>query len=442
MERQVYVAGNQRRCVSRPARTARIGCVPDAGRARDPHPAVDDRGVAARVDLEVVRRCVQVADQAGRVLAEPSGQREVGGACQSRLEEAPDEGRDAGRRTGGMGRPRGPHATQPRRLQAGHRARPVAERVADAPRRGERLVETDRQRQRHGRAGRVPPGPPAAAAARRRARRSPPGELSAATWSSVARKEPLASTWSVRSGCAALRARTGSTSHPGSIFTRSRAAPPRTAVAACAAQCVQVASGRDPDDGPDGHRLEAPAVPSAAAIDWPAIRSSASDTAISKAAATMRSTAEPPKSCGTSAPVGSSPPLAALARTRRGHPALGGGGLDLVQRRVDRGALRQRTAFAPALALGGRRHGRRGAAAVGAPRPRCRCPRGRAHRRGPVRPLRASRRGHSHRGNRRGSLYALAFLPGWRNGRRGGLKSRCPKGRAGSSPAPGTAFSL
>jgi hypothetical protein len=28
-------------------------------------------------------------------------------------------------------------------------------------------------------------------------------------------------------------------------------------------------------------------------------------------------------------------------------------------------------------------------------------------------------------------------LPGWRNGRRGGLKSRCPQGRAGSTPAPG-----
>ena len=28
--------------------------------------------------------------------------------------------------------------------------------------------------------------------------------------------------------------------------------------------------------------------------------------------------------------------------------------------------------------------------------------------------------------------------PGWRNGRRGGLKSLCPKGRAGSNPAPGT----
>src|SRR5690606_24873570 len=29
--------------------------------------------------------------------------------------------------------------------------------------------------------------------------------------------------------------------------------------------------------------------------------------------------------------------------------------------------------------------------------------------------------------------------PGWRNGRRGGLKIRCPKGRGGSSPSPGTA---
>ena len=28
--------------------------------------------------------------------------------------------------------------------------------------------------------------------------------------------------------------------------------------------------------------------------------------------------------------------------------------------------------------------------------------------------------------------------PGWRNGRRGGLKIRCPQGRVGSSPTPGT----
>ncbi len=31
----------------------------------------------------------------------------------------------------------------------------------------------------------------------------------------------------------------------------------------------------------------------------------------------------------------------------------------------------------------------------------------------------------------------MRLLPGWRNGRRGGLKSRCPSGRAGSNPAPG-----
>lgn len=31
-----------------------------------------------------------------------------------------------------------------------------------------------------------------------------------------------------------------------------------------------------------------------------------------------------------------------------------------------------------------------------------------------------------------------ARMPGWRNGRRDGLKNRCPQGRAGSSPAPGT----
>src|SRR5699024_12280696 len=30
--------------------------------------------------------------------------------------------------------------------------------------------------------------------------------------------------------------------------------------------------------------------------------------------------------------------------------------------------------------------------------------------------------------------------PGWRNGRRGALKMRCSRGRAGSSPAPGTSI--
>ena len=32
----------------------------------------------------------------------------------------------------------------------------------------------------------------------------------------------------------------------------------------------------------------------------------------------------------------------------------------------------------------------------------------------------------------------FACVPGWRNGRRCGLKIRCPKGRAGSTPALGT----
>ena len=35
-------------------------------------------------------------------------------------------------------------------------------------------------------------------------------------------------------------------------------------------------------------------------------------------------------------------------------------------------------------------------------------------------------------------LIELVAVPGWRNGRRRGLKIRCPQGRAGSTPAPGT----
>lgn len=37
-----------------------------------------------------------------------------------------------------------------------------------------------------------------------------------------------------------------------------------------------------------------------------------------------------------------------------------------------------------------------------------------------------------------GASYFQCALPGWRNGRRYGLKIRCPKGRAGSTPALGT----
>ena len=37
-------------------------------------------------------------------------------------------------------------------------------------------------------------------------------------------------------------------------------------------------------------------------------------------------------------------------------------------------------------------------------------------------------------------LIELVAVPGWRNGRRRGLKIRCPRGRAGSTPAPGTSL--
>ncbi len=37
-----------------------------------------------------------------------------------------------------------------------------------------------------------------------------------------------------------------------------------------------------------------------------------------------------------------------------------------------------------------------------------------------------------------GRIRVTDYVPGWRNGRRCGLKIRCPKGRAGSTPALGT----
>jgi hypothetical protein len=37
-----------------------------------------------------------------------------------------------------------------------------------------------------------------------------------------------------------------------------------------------------------------------------------------------------------------------------------------------------------------------------------------------------------------GTVLFLRHVPGWRNGRRYGLKIRCPQGRAGSTPALGT----
>ncbi len=48
----------------------------------------------------------------------------------------------------------------------------------------------------------------------------------------------------------------------------------------------------------------------------------------------------------------------------------------------------------------------------------------------------AERYGVSRRGTHRSSLY-YKHLPGWRNGRRKGLKIPGPSGREGSTPSPG-----
>ena len=41
---------------------------------------------------------------------------------------------------------------------------------------------------------------------------------------------------------------------------------------------------------------------------------------------------------------------------------------------------------------------------------------------------------------RRGGVVIENTLPGWRNGRRGGFKIRCPQGHGGSSPPLGTKY--
>ena len=90
----------------------------------------------------------------------------------------------------------------------------------------------------------------------------------------------------------------------------------------------------------------------ASARERPSARSSASATAISKAAAEHAGPpAELPKSWGTSAAVGSCPPRAALASRRRGTPRSAAACSTVIERRVDGGALGQRGALAPPLAL-------------------------------------------------------------------------------------------
>ena len=83
----------------------------------------------------------------------------------------------------------------------------------------------------------------------------------------------------------------------------------------------------------------------------PSARSSASATAISKVAASMRSTGVPPKSWATSAVVGSSPPRAARPRAGGGTPRSSAACSTRCEGRVDRRALGEGGALAPALGL-------------------------------------------------------------------------------------------
>jgi len=83
-----------------------------------------------------------------------------------------------------------------------------------------------------------------------------------------------------------------------------RRAGPHHGVDFLAQQADVVAVG-NADDGAHGERLEPLRDPRSLASERPAARSSASETAISKAAASMRSTAVPPKSWATPAALGS-----------------------------------------------------------------------------------------------------------------------------------------
>ena len=144
---------------------------------------------------------------------------------------------------------------------------------------------------------------------------------------------------------------------------------------------------------------------------------------------------EDPRHLGTEGQP-AAPRPAGLAQA--GHTPLDRSPLHLVERRIDGGAAGERGALAPSLALlGDHVHEEERAQGVHAGTGRNVRAKGDVHpdqldaaepqRTGAPTPATVDR-----------SLYAGAFSPGWRNGRRGGLKSRCPKGRAGSSPAPGS----
>ena len=212
----------------------------------------------------------------------------------------------------------------------------------------------------------------------------------------------------------------------------------------CRAGCTAAStSARNADRSwPGGMPTTAPtaidpkpcSIPRASARERPSARSSASVTAISKAAASMRSPASP-RTAAAPRHRGAAGRLAPAGLAQARHAPLGRGPFHLVDRRIDRGAAGERGALAPPLALfRDHVHEEQRAQGVHARSG------GNVVAEGDVDPdqldaAELQRTGAPTPATVDRSLYAVAFSPGWRNGRRGGLKSRCPKGRAGSSPA-------
>ncbi len=214
-------------------------------------------------------------------------------------------------------------------------------------------------------------------------------------------------------------------------------------------QPAEVPVGRDPDHGADGQGLEprpSPEVLGQRAVLRAQLGVGDGHFERGGEQAIGRSAAEQLRHLGGGREV----PVPCRGRAEEpAHPAVTSGLFNLVERRIDRGALRQRSTLPPPLAASGHDPDEQeGAPAVDAGGGSDFVAEGDVdpHQFDAIelhpfdRPLSHVVRVHAATVDR--ALYARAFQPGWRNGRRGGLKSRCPKGRAGSSPAPGTSFSL
>ena len=224
----------------------------------------------------------------------------------------------------------------------------------------------------------------AGGAARRRRRRSRRGG-SGARRRPRRRNDPFASTWSARSGWAARAMRTGSSSQPGSIFRRTRAAP--------AAAARSTSSRSTPVSWPGGMPTTAPT-----GMDSKPLPVS-NDCGQRPALRPQLGVGHRHFEGGGEDPVDRRAPEELWHLWPGGEPAASGGGrprearhggvcrhpFDRGERRVDAGAVGQRSALAPALSFVGDARGRRARSAAGAPRLPCRRRPGKGRRPAPAR---------------------------------------------------------